>query len=583
MAEAQQYDPTATQPYQPVAAPEIPQPMPSPLPTNTPEVNGAVKPSGAIATISDGILRGIMQGRAMADMSKAMKTKAKFDNLYSSYNQDAQRLMQMQQAGVDPSTPEFKTAYSAVQGSWGAIMDEYGRHLEPDQGTKKQGKAKKAEQTLLGMFQSQDPLQMSQAWYKVARQAGPPVFSQLAIGNTPTARAQRAATQQTAQNQATAAGVQTQTVQHQQAVADAQAKIDELNRTPQSQWTPAMHQQYDQARQIVSPVVATKPGDEAQLAVDELVRRKMEHPDYEFTEGDKEIFRAAGYPIEGKSKIHITKTGEIVRENDDGTFETLRGTQPEYLPKGRGGAGGSSEPQDKKLTQWKAYFHKQYPQLDDDQVTLLAQRKVEGESQHVATEVHSDAIAEPRQFDNEVLTAAISRLRALPKYSDKEVNGQQNSMSMNFDDVLANIVGRDDYGYAYNASLANPRKDGAYSGNVSKEQLQQMDRDLQQQIRAVLDDPKNELTPNEKRAAMARMRPLFGPAAAPKGSGSPPGSPPGPAATAAASAQPSQTPPKQKNVVRKSRFLKANPGATDADWEQVKPQLKAQGYDTEDN
>ena len=704
MPQPQEYNPLNPTPYQAVQAPEMAPPTPSPLPAQGPEINGAVGRSGAMATIADGMLRGFMQGKAMVEAKKAMQLKAKSDNLLASYNQDAQRLVQMTQAGVDPNSQEFKTAQAAVQGSWGAWMDFMGQHVDQQQAGKKGGKGKRMEEGLMGMFRSGDPMQVSRAWYNVAKQAGPPVMGQIAMLNTPEAKAARQAQAQTAQNAVAATQLQAGTLQHQQALQTAQAKVDELNKIPRNQWTPAQQQQYEQAAQVLTPVQVLKPGEEAQRAVDEIVRRMEEDPSYKLTDHDKSMFEAAGIHIDPKKRTSVTARGEIIQTDEDGNYEILRGPQKEYEPRGgsggRGGAGGNAA--DKAFAKWDAYYKAHYPNLSDDERTALVERKVEGISQHQAGEIQYDAITEPRKFDNEVLTTAINRLQSLPEYKNVQ----------NFSDILANLVGQDETGYAYNRALPKARPDGDYSGNpkAQKVDLQKLDRDLQEQIRAVLNDPRNGLSQNEKRAAMARMRPLYGPAARPPGSGTPSAPPPTPAAqpAAAASSQPphgstpsqgptpymviahpkglvepgnltiwnrptvhnadgthsseysvsfqddkgrevlvptvvhgrfltpdGKKPPEgsaeekamfrrawdhylktgenlgkfdnsadadayakilhsrgshprgngghTKGVVRKSAFLKANPHATAADWDEVKPQLKNQGYDVEDN
>lgn len=524
----QKYDPTASAPYTPVQTPEPTPAIPSPLPTQGPQINGAVKTSGAVATVADGILRGFMAGRSMAEAKKVMQLKSKSDSLQASYNQDAQQLYRMTQAGVDQNSPEYKQAQAAVQGSWGALMDFYGQHIEQDKGKKKSGnRFKRAGEDILSALHSPDPMEQSRAWYQVAQKAGPPVLSQIAMLNTPAAKAGRQAETNAASNAVTATGIQGQQLTHEQNVANAQATIDNLNKTPRDQWTPAMQQQYEAASQTLTPIQVLKPGEEAQRAADDIVRKMEEDPNYKLTDHDKQVFEAAGIHIDPKKQIHVTGRGEIIETDQDGKYTVLRGPQKEYMPRGGGGTGSSTQ---KAWDKWQAYYKEHYPDMPEEERDALVERKVEGVSQHQQSEIQYSAIAQPRKFDNAVLTAAISRLENLPEYRNLA----------NFSDAVANLVGQDDQGYAYNGHLAAPRSDGQYSGNVTKAQLQKMDRDLQEQIRQVLNDPKNGLSQSEKRAAMSRMRPLFGPAAQPKGSGNPPVPPPAPAAqpAAAASSQP---------------------------------------------
>lgn len=183
--------PIEVQPYQPVAGPEVTPPAPSPLPTRPPEVNGAVKTSGAIATMADGILRGFMQGRAFGEARKVMRLKAQADNLQNSYNQDASLLYNMKAQGVDPNSAEYKRALSAVQGSWGALMTFYGQHIQPEETGKKKSRLKRVEGGIASAFESKDPMEVSRAWYQIAQKVGPPVLSQVAALDTPEAQAQR--------------------------------------------------------------------------------------------------------------------------------------------------------------------------------------------------------------------------------------------------------------------------------------------------------------------------------------------------------------------------------------------------------
>lgn len=516
MPAAQQYDPRNPTPYTPVQAPEIAPPSPSPISNDPVQANGAVRKSGAIATIADGMLRGFMQGKATADAKRVMQLKAKSDNLLASYNQDAERLVNLTQAGVDQNSQAYKTAQAAVQGSWGAWMDWMGTHVQQD----KKGKGGKQQQqgSILDRLHGSDPMSVSAAWYQVAKQAGPPVMSQVAALSTPEAKASRQAQTRAAQNAVTATGQQATEQQHTAVVQQAQATIDQLQQTPHNQWTDAQRNQYEQAYQIVNQ---PKPGDEAQIAADEVVSRMRADPNYKLTQNDRQVMLAAGIKVDPGRPWKISDRGEIVQEDEKGIPQVLRGPQKAYENKaelyGPGEGRGSGSSADKAYDKWNAYYKEHYPNLDEAERKALVERKVEGASQHAEGQIQSDAIAEPRKFDNEVLTAALGKVQTMPEY--KNVT--------NFDDIVANIIGQDQEGYAYNTRAPQARKDGDYSGNPKQQKvdLQKLDRDLQEQIRAVLNDPRNGLSQNEKRAAMARMRPLFGPAARPAGSGTPPNTP----------------------------------------------------------
>jgi len=582
---AASFNPSGQAPIEPQSyqAPVMPDPtpaQPSPLPTQMPEANGAVRRSGAIATVADGILRGFMNGRAYHQAAQVMQLKKKTDDLQNSYNQDAVRLYQLTQAGVTPDSPEYKAAKSSVDGSWGALMDFYKGHVDPNDG-KKKTKKDQVKGSIAEMIQSKDPMAQSQAWYQVAQKMGPPVYGQIAMLNTPQEKAKREAgniNAQTgvaaAQNTATAVSQEATGQKHTGTVQAAQAKVDELNKTPQNQWTPAQWEQYNQAQQQIEP---RKPGDEIKVSADAIIRKQQVDPKYQFTEQDKEVLRGAGFKIDANLKHQVTKTGEIIEWDENGQPNILRGNQAAYEPHGRSGAGGATG-MEKSYNGALKYYRDLYPDMPDEERQALAHRKAEGASQQQSGAIAHDAIAEPKQFDNDVITAAVDKLRGLPQYKDMKT----------FDDALANIVGLGDSGYQYHtrAELGKPT-DGKYSGDVSEDQLKNMERDLQTQIRVIMGGSKETaLSPSAKRAVAGRMQPLFGPAAS-KGSGSAASPQPQAAQPGAgtSSSSPSGAKPdkkESKGEVWKTDFMQANKGATDADWQTMKQQLKSQGYDPVD-
>jgi hypothetical protein len=505
----QPYDPST--PYQAPAIPDPTPATPSPLPTQGPEINGAVKKSGAIATIADSILRGYMSGRAQHQASEVMKLKKKTDDLQNSYNQDAVRLYQLTAAGIDSNSDEYKAAKSSVDGSWGALMDFYGKHVSQDDG-KKKSKAKKVEGGIVGALQSKDPAQVSQAWYSVAQKAGAPIYGQIATLNTPEAKQSRA-------NRAAVPGLEAGQISHEQTVQTAQGTIDKLgptiasfSSTPQSQWTDAQKQQYGQYRQaydVVNPpkIPELKPGDETKKALDDVVGKLHTDPNYKLTEADREIFRANKITIDPKSKLHVTSRGELISEHEDGSYEILRGPQKAYASRGEGGSGGGGA-EEKVYKKWDAYYKQHSPNLSPEERDALVRRKVEGAGQEEAGVI---------AHDNYVLSAAIDRMRSMPQYKDRLTSDK---LPFNLDDALANLVyqGEDGYQYQSAGNKPKPGKDGKYSGDLTEEDLTNLERDLQTQIRVVLSGSKETaLSSTERRAVMTRLQPLFGPAAAPQG------------------------------------------------------------------
>jgi hypothetical protein len=222
----QPYDPLNQQPYQ---APEMPQPTaPADAAASASGAGsslgdskgydftrpgaGNISHGGAIAGVADNILKGFMNGKAKGEAMKAMQMKRQTDNIQSAYNLSAKNLSDLNQAGInekstDPEqVKQYKDAKAAVDGSWSALMNFYGQHIQPPDSGKK-GKGAKAKEGLAGMFQSQDPAQVSQAWYQVMQKMGPPVYHQLQAKNGPIPKQ----AQETAANTATAANMRSKT------------------------------------------------------------------------------------------------------------------------------------------------------------------------------------------------------------------------------------------------------------------------------------------------------------------------------------------------------------------------------------
>ncbi len=525
----QAYDPSNPAPYQAPVMPEPAQAMPSPLPQQGPEINGAVKKSGAIATVADGILRGFMQGRAYHQAAQVMKLKKKSDDLQNSYNQDAVRLYQLTQAGVDPGSDSYKAAKSSVDGSWGALQDFYGQHIEQMNGEKK-GKGKKNQPQLPPQAvltnPNSTPYEKAQAWYQVAKQAGPPVYGQIAMLNTPEAQQRRKIQQQGMQNQVAGADLESAEISVKKAVTDAQGTVyklggqaSEYEKIPEANRTPAQKEvvdQYNSARRIMDE--SQRRGTGAAHLYQSPDSKSQEY----YTPGNEpegwQPAQKAPTPTEEKRTDYDT----AVKGGYKGSFEqwtaeeTARGHRLGAPPKAGTGAGGGKG-MEGSYQKALAYYKEEYPDMPEDERESLAHRKVEGSGQQQAGVIAHNAVSEPKQFDNDVLTAAIDRLRGLPQYKTMPT----------LDDALANIVGQGDNGYQYHnrGQVGKPDSHGKYSGGVTEDQLKNLERDLQTQIRAVVSGPKETaLTPESRRAAASRMAPLFGPAA-PTGSGTAPVSP----------------------------------------------------------
>ena len=409
-----QYDPTNQLPsVQPGAFPEPTPAMPSPLPTEQPQVNGAVKQSGAIATMADGILRGFMQGRAYHQAAQVMKLKKKSDDLQNSYQQDAQRLYQMTQSGVDQNSDEYKAAKSSVDGSWGALMDFYGQHVEAQDSGKKKSKAKQIEGGILGALQSKDPMEVSRAWYQVAQKAGPPIYGQIATLNTPEAKAQRQAQATTAQAGSVKAG---NTLAREQ----AEKQRNDILAIPEDQRTDAQKAQLKSAEEILTP--PAKATTEFEQTRASIARKVAEDPNYVLTDSEKNIL-GGGKPTYPKppGSAAALKPGTFgyaltQKYGPTPTFEQYMESRREEA-KARHVSGGAGSSEDKAYQKWHGYYKEHYPDMGEDEWDTLARRKIEGIGQMVAGQIGTDAATQPKQFDSDVIASAIDNLRKMPQYS----------------------------------------------------------------------------------------------------------------------------------------------------------------------
>lgn len=255
---AGEYNPTAESP---LAMPYQPNQVADPKPATPSPFGGqpgyqfkpeAISHGGAIAGLMDNVLRGAVNGLAAKHAQSAMQLKKKSDDLNASYNQDAQRLYQMAQAGVDPKTPEYQSALSAVNGSWGALQDFRGNLLEQQNGGKKKAKGKKEDeqnpiQVLLN--KNAPPGEHAAAAYTVSQKLGyAPVIGQIASLNTPQAQQQRA-------TQATQAGTSQATAGAQKDQAELAQKITAL--TVKDKRTPEEDAQLDGLKKEYTDLSAT--------------------------------------------------------------------------------------------------------------------------------------------------------------------------------------------------------------------------------------------------------------------------------------------------------------------------------------
>ena len=598
----QPYDPST--PYQ---APVLPDPQPaapSPLPTQMPQANGAVKKSGAIATIADGMLRGFMQGRAYGQAKQAMTLKKKTDDLQNSYNQDAVRLYQLTQAGVSETSDEYKAAKSSVDGSWGALMDFYGGHIEQMTGNKK-GRGKKDQdqrppQAVLTDPKS-TPFEKSQAWYQVSKQAGPPVYGQIAMINTPEAQAQRKA-------RAMAVNSEISALEHRAAVDAAQATMDGLNKAkPQSEWNSEDRDKYNNAQRIVEESQISRTGTPRRYKRADGTEAML-FPS-QVREDDEPVFRPTATDQKRDDYDKAKKDGykgNFERWTAEEEAKGRREGAPPVKKSGGSGGGGAApgEPEFSNTragkTSQMAYrdLKKRYSNLSSDDLKELADKAASSpkEAQDMAARASSYLSSDEKaeEYESGVLRAAMNSVVG----SHKDVKNDDDE-PFDIGDALTIIVGKNGQYYQYGSpQYATQKPDGGKykvgKVKVGQAQMEGIEDSLQSAIKDVMGSKtKGFALPGTlaEEIRNGRFRPFLGkddvpsPVNVREQSGATP--PASPQAGAPSTAPPSSGAPtggkkESKGTVKKSAFLKANPGSTVADWEAIKPQLKTQGYDPKD-
>jgi hypothetical protein len=317
MPPAQQYDPNNPTPYQ---APELPAITPPPQSQATQEPaqiqRGPMNNLGGFAQLGNSMFKGYMQGKADKTVKDAITFKKQDDNLQTAYNMAAQNLKQMHDSGTDPNSDEYKQALSAVQGTWQGLMTFRGQHLPGDEGGGKKGKKSKDggdQNNPIAMLSSDDPTQKMRGAYAVMMKLGPPVLHQL---GDPKQAAQRRETADLA------AG-------NELADQKRQKEVNDLAAIPAAQRTPEQNARYTE---LTTKPVQPRPGDEELKAKDAIFKKVEDGKDIS-TDERKLI------GLDPKSKVEVTKTGEIVALNSDGTYKTLRSSQEEYEPKTKTVAG----------------------------------------------------------------------------------------------------------------------------------------------------------------------------------------------------------------------------------------------------
>jgi hypothetical protein len=202
------YNPANPTPY---SAPQLPEVTPPPPPIQTSQPPGTFQSGpqlspkskgAAVAYLASGLLKGFAQGRTQAEIVKTARMKRTLDGLQFAYNNAAEKYADMKRRGV--GGPELDQAKAAVDASWAAMMQFYGKYFEQGQ---PKGKKKKSQSTstssvgggpisidiggggqipnpVAGLM-SQDPQEKAQTFYTLAKRVGPPVYYQTSQYDTP--------------------------------------------------------------------------------------------------------------------------------------------------------------------------------------------------------------------------------------------------------------------------------------------------------------------------------------------------------------------------------------------------------------
>lgn len=456
-------------------APQLPEitppvPPPSAVQPGYQQGGGPTSAAGGIAGMGASFLQGWMRGKSTAEANKAIKLKRQSDNMQAVYNMAADNLKKMHESGADPNSDEYKQAVSAVQGAWDGLMGFYGQHVAPQDDGKKKSKMKKIEGGLAGMFTSQDPAQISQAYLQLMQKMGPPVLHQLQGG--PSSQDYKRQKDITTGKQ----DIELQDINDQKRYSELAGKA----RTGQLSETESREYQGLQAK-------FEKPGDPKKAAQDAIYTKIQQDPNYKLTDNDRIVLG-----LNPKTQVHVTGRGEVIATTEDstgaGSYKVLRGPQAEYQPHGRGGAktGAGSNRYEKTYKQAYDFYKQQYPEMDAASIEDLARRKAEGSQSRTVEEIER-ATEHPEEATSDILDEARSRMLKMKKYRDFDkwagVTGAK------FNDAFANIVGLDEESdrFAYNKNLGQPDKHGLYSGAVNQEKLKEFERDLQANIRDTME------------------------------------------------------------------------------------------------
>lgn len=199
------YDPLSPTPYKPDQSTLAPPPVTAPPPiTDQKPVQSpsSLLPHGkgstlaTIATLANGILKGAMQGRDMAEQRKAYKQGRLMQGLQYNADSTARRVVEMAKNGVDPNSKEFQDAAAAADAADQALQQMYANYWGEGQGKKSKGSKAKDKGDPTNPIATisdpnADPRDKVQAWLQIRQKMGPTWKIQAAPYMTPEYQKQR--------------------------------------------------------------------------------------------------------------------------------------------------------------------------------------------------------------------------------------------------------------------------------------------------------------------------------------------------------------------------------------------------------
>jgi hypothetical protein len=302
------------------------------------------------------------------------------------------------------------------------------------------------------------------------------------------------------------------------------------------------------------------------------------------------MLRLGGFEKDTSEKQwYNQRTGAVITVLDDGTVKvTKTGTGSGTGESSGGSPMFSNTPEGKHSLQVYRDLSKRYTNLSQGDLKELADKAASSpkDAEDMAARASSYLSSDEKalQYENAVLEHAMSVVRS--NYKDA-VN--QDGDQVDIDKALSNIVGHNGKYLQYGSPKYAPKK---LFGNAGQGQVKDMENALQDDIENSM--KKGPLALPKTLAdeiQQGRFHPFIGDSSAPepvnvreKRSTTTPGTPQAGAASAPAASSPSATGGKKqsKGEVWKSDFIKENKGATDADWDTMKKQLKEQGYEPVD-